>query len=51
MIEELDDIIEELANKCDIYGADKRPWWTADLKRRIVSAIEIEQELCERGRL
>jgi len=54
MIEQLDDIIEGLANKLGVYGAhhdgckfDKpcRVCWTSNLRERIINAVEIERKL------
>lgn len=54
MIEQLDDIVEELANKLAIYGACTREHpgnsncricWTSNLKARILAAVEIEKQL------
>jgi hypothetical protein len=57
MIEELDDIVEGLANKLNIYGAHLEPCrpdglcrncWTSEMKARIRAAVEVETRL-ERG--
>lgn len=58
MIETLDDIVEELANKLGIYGAHRdrsgdckppnhccRCCWAAYMKARIEQAVEIERKL------
>ncbi len=55
MIEELEDIIEGLANKLGIYGihdeercTDRTPCrvcWTADLNERIRTAVNVERIL------
>lgn len=59
-IETLEDIVEELADRCGIYGACKdpafhgcpsdnvyccRPAFVSDLRQRIVAAVEVEQKL------
>ncbi len=52
MIEQLDDIIEQLASMAGVYGAhdddEQRPCricWTIGLKDRILAAVEIERKL------
>jgi hypothetical protein len=54
VIETLDDIIEELANRIGIYGAHGlgceagstcRMCWTSGLRSRINAAVEIERKL------
>lgn len=44
-IETLDDIVEQIADWCDIWGAEKRSPWTAEIKSRILRAVEVEQRL------
>jgi hypothetical protein len=41
MIEELGDIIEELADKLGIYG-EERSFWVADFTRRVRASAEVE---------
>ncbi len=52
MIETLEDIIEQLADKLGIYGAHQeseqkpcRCCWTASLRCRIDDAVEIDRKL------
>lgn len=55
MIETLDDIIEQIANWAGVYGAHDercgkghgacRCCWTAELKGRILWAVEVERKL------
>ena len=59
MIETLDDIVEQIADKKGIYGAcphhddgdcdskglNCRCCWTADLKDRILAAVEVDRKL------
>lgn len=47
-IEELDDIMEEIANLLNIYGAEKRCPFISAMKRRIRDAVAIENKLYER---
>lgn len=54
-IETLDDVVEELANELGIYGShieehsdgqcECRCCWTADIKRRIRRAVEVDRRL------
>jgi hypothetical protein len=58
MIETLDDIVEQLANKLGVYGAhrdregDCRPpdkccrlCWTSHMKARILQAVDVDRRL------
>ena len=55
MIETLEDIIEQLADRCDVYGigvdgehgerCQCRMCWTYRLRERILAAVEIERKL------
>jgi hypothetical protein len=53
MIEQLSDIVEELANKVGVYGAAEhhgdecgcRVCWTSGLRSRILDAVRIERQL------
>ena len=56
MIETLDDIVEDLANKLGVYGAHNadcvghtgkqcRVCWVTELRGRINRAVEIERKL------
>jgi hypothetical protein len=59
MIEQLDDIIEDLANKIGVYGAHPeentnghcncRCCWTSQLRARIEQAVKVERKLTGRG--
>ena len=44
-LEELDDIVEELADKLGIYGAETRSYWVSELIHRIREAIKLEEKL------
>lgn len=57
MIETLDDIVENIADKLNVYGADRyhcvgcvcRVCFTADLKQRIQRAVRIQEVLEKAG--
>lgn len=44
-IETLEDILEEIANKCEVYGNPKRNDFVCNLDYRIREALIIEQKL------
>lgn len=44
MIEQLDDIIESLANAIGVFG-EARSTWTSRLRQRILAAVEAEAKL------
>lgn len=44
-VELLDDVVEEMADRCGVYGAEERSEWVSTYKARIRKAVRSERLL------